>query len=68
MQLDPNYIIIKRNMDVHETDVLFEHTQKLRSGRLLLEPKKERPKFAMYRRRSKSRPGHLREMGVMRVD
>lgn len=32
-QHDPNYIIVKRQMDRHETDVLFEHTRKIRALR-----------------------------------
>jgi len=65
---NPDYIIILRDMDKRETDLLFEHTTRLRSGKLLLEPKKKEPKLAMYRRRSRSRTGApLIEKGILRL-
>lgn len=54
-QNDPNYIIILREMDKHETDVLFEHTRRVRGKTLLIEEKKEKkPHYAWARKRSKS--------------
>lgn len=65
---NPDYIIILRDMDKRETDLLFEHTSRLRTGKLLLEPAKPREKqFALYRRRSKSRSGRPKEVGVIRL-
>ncbi|KAK0307739.1 hypothetical protein LTR82_015879 [Friedmanniomyces endolithicus] len=53
---NPAYLILRREMTRHETDVLFEHTRRLRAGdRLLLieAPKKEEEKtFAWYRKKS----------------
>ncbi|KAF2173229.1 hypothetical protein M409DRAFT_49704 [Zasmidium cellare ATCC 36951] len=64
---DPDYIIIMRDMDKRETDYLFEHTSRLRSGKLLIEPAKKQDKqFALYRRRSKSRSGRPVEVGILR--
>lgn len=66
-QSDPDYIIIMRDMDKRETDYLFEHTSRLRSGKLLIEPAKKQDKqFALYRRRSKSRSGRPVEVGILR--
>jgi hypothetical protein len=44
-------------MDKHETNILFDHTKRLRDGRLLLDApsKGKRPEYAFYRERSKSR-------------
>ena len=53
-QLDANYIIILREMDKYETEVLFEHTKRLRSGRLLLDAPKKEPQYAWYRKRDRS--------------
>ncbi|CAK3986521.1 Hypothetical predicted protein [Lecanosticta acicola] len=62
---NPEYIIILRDMDSKETDLLFEHTKRLNSGRLLIEgAKRKEPRLAMYRRRSRS--GAPREVGVLR--
>ncbi|EME87552.1 uncharacterized protein MYCFIDRAFT_209534 [Pseudocercospora fijiensis CIRAD86] len=61
---DPDYIIILRDMKKAETDLLFEHTTRLRSGRLLLEPKKEKPEFAFYRKRSRSRHGPKQDIYI----
>lgn len=66
-QGNPDYIIILRDMDKRETDLLFEHTTKLRTGRLLIEPKKEKNRFALYRKRSKSRGGAPKEIGIVRM-
>jgi hypothetical protein len=54
-------------MDHRETELLFEHTSRLRSGKLLLEPKKEKPDFAWYRRRSRSRGRPMKEVGILRL-
>ncbi|GAB7325108.1 hypothetical protein MBLNU13_g09195t2 [Cladosporium sp. NU13] len=68
---DPSYIIILREMDKHETNILFDHTKRLREGRLLLEaPSKEkRPEYAFYRKRSKSRArdgsGEWKKFGIL---
>jgi hypothetical protein len=70
-QGDPSYIIILREMDKHETNILFDHTKRLREGRLLLEaPSKEkRPEYAFYRKRSKSRArdgsGEWKKFGIL---
>jgi len=54
-----DYIIILRDMSKAETDILFEHTTRLRSGSLLIESshKKKQPEYAWIRKRSKSRHG-----------
>lgn len=47
-------------MSKAETDILFEHTTRLRSGSLLIESgghKKKQPEYAWIRKRSKSRHG-----------
>ncbi|KAF2264599.1 hypothetical protein CC78DRAFT_544098 [Lojkania enalia] len=56
---DPNYIIILREMDSRETEVLFEHTRRLRSRgpRLLIEERHDdrgKPDYAWVRRRKHS--------------
>lgn len=68
-QDDPDFIIIQRDMDKRHTDVLFEHTARIRKGALLLEAPKKEQKFAMYRKRSRSRHGHgaVIEKGVLRL-
>jgi hypothetical protein len=52
---DSNYIIILREMDIKETDILFEHTRRLRqrnSERLLIEERaSDKPDYAWVRRR-----------------
>jgi hypothetical protein len=60
MQNDPNYLIILREMDPKETEILFEHTRRLRSrssNRLLIEERHDhgRPEYAWVRRKNKSR-------------
>lgn len=59
IQSDPNYIIILREMEPKETEILFEHTRRLRtrtSTRLLIEERKDRgkPDYAWVRRKSRS--------------
>jgi len=58
---DSDYIILLREMDTRETDILFEHTRRLRKGgaQLLIEERgRDRrgdAKLAFVRRRSKHR-------------
>ena len=56
-------------MDKYETDVLFEHTRKLRAkgGVLLLEPPKEEKKFAFYRKRDRS-SSRVRKLGILEIN
>nr|POE47640.1 hypothetical protein CFP56_00971 [Quercus suber] len=61
---DSNYFIILREMDKYETDVLFEHTKRLRSGKLLLEHSKEDKKYAWYRKRDRS-TSRVRKVGIL---
>ncbi|KAI6893449.1 hypothetical protein KC334_g12779, partial [Hortaea werneckii] len=61
---DPNFIIILREMDKYETEVLFEHTRRLRSGKLLLEAPKEKPHYAWYRKRDRS-SSRVRKVGIL---
>ena len=51
-------------MDQRETDVLFEHTSRLRAGKLLIEPAKKEKEFAWYRKRSRSR-GAPAKIGIV---
>lgn len=71
-QNDPSYIIILREMDKHETNILFDHTKALRAGRLLLEaPKEKRPEYAWYRKRdrskSRTRDGEWKKFGILEI-
>nr|POE71442.1 hypothetical protein CFP56_62537 [Quercus suber] len=59
-----NYFIILREMDKYETDVLFEHTKRLRSGKLLLETSKDDKKYAWYRKRDRS-SSRVRKIGIL---
>ncbi|KAJ4343129.1 hypothetical protein N0V95_006744 [Ascochyta clinopodiicola] len=59
---DPNYIIVLREMSQKETDILFEHTRRLRSGhgdRLFIEAdgrdRRGKKEYAFVRRKSRSR-------------
>ena len=61
---DKNYIIIMREMDKYETEVLFEHTKRLRSSKLLLEPAKEDKKYGWYRKRDPS-SSRARKVGIL---
>lgn len=61
-QTDTDYIIILREMDPRETDILFEHTKRLRTKttetRLLIQERRDRdgkPEYAWVRKRSKSK-------------
>jgi len=50
-----DYIIILQEMSEEDTDLLFEHTRRLRKGKLLLEPaKRDNKGMAWVRRRDKS--------------
>ena len=51
-------------MDKYETEVLFEHTKRLRAGKLLLEPAKEDKKYAWYRKRDRS-SSRVRKVGIL---
>ncbi|KAF2460778.1 hypothetical protein BDY21DRAFT_368932 [Lineolata rhizophorae] len=63
-EYDKNYIIILREMDQHDTDVLFEHTRRLRSrhSRLLIEERRsgDKPDYAWVRRRASPSPRRRR--------
>lgn len=64
-QTDPDFIIILREMDQYETEVLFEHTKRLRSGKLLLEaPKDDKKSYAWYRKRDRS-TSRARKVGIL---
>lgn len=58
-QANSEYIILLRELDKYETDVLFEHTRRRRQGLsapLLIEKSKDKaPNFAWVRRKSKDR-------------
>lgn len=63
---DPNYIIILQEISEHETNILFEHTKKLRRGSstLLIEERRGRgsdPKYAFVRRRPSASPNRRRK-------
>ncbi|KAK4959334.1 hypothetical protein LTR10_004138 [Elasticomyces elasticus] len=63
---DTNYIIIRREMDKYETDVLFEHTRRIRSGdrTLLIEAPKKDKNYAWYRKRDRS-TSRVRKVGIL---
>ncbi|KAK5168080.1 uncharacterized protein LTR77_006648 [Saxophila tyrrhenica] len=63
---DRNYIIILREMDKYETEVLFEHTRRLRAGKLLLEPPKKEKDFAWYRKRDRS-SSRVKRVGILEL-
>ncbi|KAK4981596.1 hypothetical protein LTR28_003044, partial [Elasticomyces elasticus] len=70
---DPNYIIILREMDKHETDVLFEHTRRLRERdyKLMIEPKKDKkPEYAWVRKRERSKSTgrkEIKKVGILEI-
>lgn len=71
-QADPNYIIIMREMEPRETEILFEHTRRLRSRgstRLLIEERHDHGKndYAWVRRRKPSRSPSRRRSSPKRV-
>lgn len=53
---DPNYLIVLREMDKYETEVLFNHTRQLRVGKLPPQqvPKGRKDNEEYYRKRNKS--------------
>jgi hypothetical protein len=53
-----------REMDKYETDVLFEHTRRLRAGKLLLEPPKKEKEYAWVRKRDRS-TSRVRKIGIV---
>ena len=53
-----------REMDKYETEVLFEHTRRLRAGKLLLEPKKDEKQYAWYRKRDRS-SSRVKKVGIL---
>lgn len=64
-QSDSNYIIILREMDKYETEVLFEHTRRLRAGKLLLDaPGKDKKNYAFYRKRDRS-SSRVKKVGIL---
>ena len=63
-QYDSNYIIIKREMDKSETDVLFEHTRRLRSRKLIADAPKKEKEYAWYRKRNRS-GSRVRKVGIL---
>ena len=65
VQTDTEYIIILREMDKHQTEVLFEHTKRLRAGNLLIEPKKEKEReLAFFKKKSRSK-SRTRKFGIL---
>jgi len=55
-------------MDKAETDILFEHTRRLRKGKLLIEaPKKEKREFAWVRKRDRSKSTGRRDIRLMEL-
>jgi hypothetical protein len=64
-QTDPSYFLILQELSKHQTDVLFEHTKRLRQGKLLIEaPKKNSPQYAWYRKRDRS-SSRVRKLGIL---
>lgn len=63
--MDSDFIIVLREMTKYETDILFAHTKRLRSGQLLLEGSKEKDKqYAWYRKRDRSK-SRARQIGIL---
>jgi hypothetical protein len=55
-KIDHSYIIILRDLDKVETDILFEHTRLIRSGELMLGPPMgEKPEYDSYTKQALSR-------------
>ncbi|KXL46255.1 hypothetical protein M433DRAFT_153764 [Acidomyces richmondensis BFW] len=59
-----DYIIILRELDKYETEVLFEHTKRLRSGKLLIEAPKKEKEYAWYHKRDRS-TSRVRKVGIL---
>lgn len=53
-----------RELDKYETEVLFEHTKRLRSGKLLIEAPKKEKEYAWYRKRDRS-TSQVRKVGIL---
>ena len=51
-------------MDTYQTEVLFEHTKRLRAGKLLIEAPKEKPNYAWYRKRDRS-SSRVKKVGIL---
>ena len=72
-QANPDYVIILHEMDERETDILFEHTRKLRRGstQMLIEDRgRDRhghPEYAFVRRRRPSASPSRRKSSPKRV-
>jgi len=64
LQHNRDYIIILRELDKYETEVLFEHTKRLRSGKLLIEAPKKEKEYAWYRKRDRS-TSRVRKVGIL---
>ncbi|KAF2740009.1 hypothetical protein EJ04DRAFT_263446 [Polyplosphaeria fusca] len=70
---DPDFLIVMREMDQRETEILFEHTRRLRSrggSRLLIEERRDhgKPDYAWVRKkRSVSRSPSRRRSSPKRV-
>ncbi|KAF1810328.1 hypothetical protein P152DRAFT_491214 [Eremomyces bilateralis CBS 781.70] len=71
---DSDFIILKQELDSEETDILFEHTRRLRGGntKLLIETsdRSKKPEYAFVRRRGTSRSrsrSRVRESSPKRV-
>lgn len=68
---DPEYIIILQEMEQHETELLFEHTRKLRKGAttLLIEERgrHKQPQYAFVRRRPSASPNGRRRSSPKRA-
>ncbi|OCK85957.1 hypothetical protein K432DRAFT_399833 [Lepidopterella palustris CBS 459.81] len=69
---DRDYIIILREMDPKETDILFEHTRRLRTrgtSRLLIEERThhDKPEYAWVRKRGRTPSPHRRRSSPKRV-
>nr|OQO22268.1 hypothetical protein B0A51_09325 [Rachicladosporium sp. CCFEE 5018] len=67
---DENYIIVLREMDKYETNILFDHTKALRAGRLLIEAPKNEKAYAFYRKRDRSKSrnrndGEWKKFGIL---
>ncbi|KAF1826169.1 uncharacterized protein K489DRAFT_108610 [Dissoconium aciculare CBS 342.82] len=65
-----DYIIILRHLTREETELLFEHTRRLRAGTLLIESSgssKKKHEYAWVRHRSKSRNGRGERVGILEL-
>jgi hypothetical protein len=53
-------------MDKYHTDLLFEHTRRIRAGTLLIEAPKQEKNYAWYRKRDRS-TSRVRKVGILEV-